>query len=139
MIKMLYLSCMPHRYVYTFGRISLFVIYVWFGVLKLIGQSPANLMVEKLLKQTLPFVTFNQFIIALGIFEIILGILFLLPRFYKIAFVLFLLHMIMTTTPLFLIPQMVWVSTLIPTLEGQYIIKNLALASIVLFLYSDSR
>ncbi len=130
---------MPRNFVYTFGRLSLFIIYVWFGVLKLIGESPANPLVENLLKQTLPFVTFNQFIIFLGIFEIIIGVLFLLPRFYKWAVLLFVVHLAMTTAPLFLLPAMIWKRLLIPTLEGQYIIKNLALASIVLFLASDRR
>jgi uncharacterized membrane protein YkgB len=130
---------MMHRFAYTFGRVSLFIIYVWFGVLKLFDKSPANPLVAGLLKQTLPFITFGQFIIILGIFEILIGILFLMPRFYKIAAILFLLHMVMTTAPLFLIPKMVWTGFLIPTLEGQYIIKNLALMSIVLFLGSERR
>ncbi len=128
---------MPRKYVYTFGRFALFVIYAWFGALKILGQSPANPLVARLLEKTLPFISFSHFIIILGVFEVVIGVLFLMPRFYKIAFTFFLLHMVMVAAPLFMLPKVIWVSTLVPTLEGQYIIKNLALVSIVLFLASD--
>ena len=127
------------KYAVYFGRFSLALIYVWFGVLKLIDKSPANPLVSGLLKETLPFISFSQFIIILGIAEIIIGILFLLPKFHKIAVTLFFIHMVATFAPLIMIPKMAWQNTLIPTLEGQYIIKNAALISIVLFLSADRK
>lgn len=48
------------------ARVAIFIVYFWFGILKLLGFSPANPLVDALLKQTLPFVTFDTFIIALG-------------------------------------------------------------------------
>lgn len=127
-----------------FSRFALFVIYSWFGALKVLGElgliansSPANPLVNSLLAKTLPFVTFHQFIIFLGAFEVILGILFLIPRAKWIAFALFVIHMIICTGPLLLLPAMTWQSAFIPTLEGQYIIKNLALIAVALNLTFD--
>ena len=40
-----------------------------------------------------------------------------------------LLHMIMTFMPLFMLPEVTWSAFLVPTLEGQYIIKNLVIIS----------
>lgn len=132
---------MPRSLVYTFGRVSLCVIYFWFGLLKLLGFSPAGSLVEALYHKT-PFLSsipFAQFYIAFAIFEMIIGIAFLFPRFTKLACVLFVLHMISTTMPLFALPSMTWQSFFVPTLEGQYIIKNLALVSVVAFLVSYRR
>jgi hypothetical protein len=115
-----------------FSRISLFVVYFWFGILKIIGTSPANPMVESLQHQTLPFMTFGTFIIFFSIFEMIIGILFIIPKAEKVAIVLFTLHMITTCLPLILLPGMTWQGFLTPTLEGQYIIKNLILIALVM-------
>jgi hypothetical protein len=73
----------------------------------------------------LPFVSFNQFIIFLGIWEMAIGIIFLIPKLEKIAITILILHMTTTLMPLFLLPRVTWQSFLIPTLEGQYMIKNL--------------
>lgn len=119
-----------------FARVSIFIIYFWFGLLKLVGESPANTMVKSLFDQTmgkmLPMLDFGQFIIAFAIFEIIIGILFLTPRYEKLGLVLLVLHIIMTTLPLYLVREMVWAKPFVPTLEGQYIIKNLAVLALAL-------
>mgnify|MGYP000443692027 CR=1 FL=1 len=113
-----------------FSRIALGVIYIWFGVLKVLQQSPASPLVGKLLEHIMPSITLPQFMIAFGIAEIIIGVLFLIPRFEKIALVLFLLHMITTALPLYVLAQITWQQQFVPTLEGQYIIKNLALIAV---------
>lgn len=114
------------------ARFVLFVVYFWFGILKVIGESPANPLVEALQQQTLPFLTFGQFIVAFGIFEMIIGLTFLIKGFERIAIFLLFLHMITTAMPLYFSPQMSWQSFMIPTLEGQYIIKNLALITLAI-------
>ncbi|KKR45799.1 MAG: hypothetical protein A2W58_03060 [Candidatus Zambryskibacteria bacterium RIFCSPHIGHO2_02_38_10.5] len=114
-----------------FSRLALFVIYFWFGLLKVVGQSPASEMVESLFGKTLayvPFLSFGIFIVFFGLFEMLIGILFLVPGKERLALGLFFLHMIMVALPLFIIPSM-WTVIFVPTLEGQYIIKNLALIS----------
>jgi len=134
---------MPQSYARTLGRISLFIIYFWFGILKLLGLSPATPLVlelfDKTIARTLPFISFDQFTIAFALFEMLIGVMFLFPRLFKITALIFLAHMGMTSAPLLLVPKEVWTSFLVPTLEGQYIIKNLALISVVGFLASSRR
>lgn len=112
------------------ARIALFVIFFWFGLLKVIAVSPANPLVAQLLQQTLPFLTFEQFIIGFGIFEMIIGLAFIIPRLERLAMALLVPHMITTILPLVLLPSVTWQAFLVPTLEGQYIIKNLALVAV---------
>jgi uncharacterized membrane protein YkgB len=114
------------------SRIALCVIYVWFGALKVLGTSPANPLVAHLLERTMPFMSFDTFIVFFGLFEVIIGILFLFQRLDRITIPLFGIHMVTTFMPLFLLPAITWQSVFVPTLEGQYIIKNLALIAIVL-------
>lgn len=109
----------------TLSRTAIFIIYFWFGSLKLIDSSPANPLVESLLNKTLPYISFDQFIIFLGAVEMAIGILFLIPKLEKAAITIFSLHTITTLMPLFLLPTVAWKSFLIPALEGQYMIKNL--------------
>ncbi len=110
-----------------FARCTLFVVFFWFGILKIIGTSPANPMVMSLMHVTLPFMTWNVFIVIFSIYEMIIGIAFLIPRLERLAIALLIPHMIMTSLPLFFLPAMTWQSFLTPTLEGQYIIKNLVI------------
>ena len=51
------------------ARFALFVVFFWFGLLKVIGQSPASEMVENLLSMTMPFIPFTLFIVLFGLFE----------------------------------------------------------------------
>lgn len=114
------------------ARLALCIIYVWFGALKIIGQSPASEMVKTVLHNTMPFLPFSSFIVLFGIFEIVIGILFVVPGWEKPAFILFAIHMLTTTLPLFMMAKFIWTGILIPTFEGQYIIKNLALIACAL-------
>ncbi len=107
------------------ARVGIFIIYFWFGILKLFGTSPANPLVDSLLAKTLPWITFSQFIVILGLYEILIGIIFLIPRKERIAIALLIPHLFVTTMPLILLPAIAWQSWFVPTLEGQYIIKNI--------------
>ena len=120
-------------FITKFSRFALFVIYVWFGALKVLGFSPASPLVASLLAKTLPSIPPDKFILYLGIFEILIGILFIIPRLRLLAFALFAVHMGIATGPLIMLQGMTWAQPfLIPTLEGQYIIKNLALIAVAL-------
>ena len=107
------------------ARFGLFVIFFWFGILKVISLSPATNLVQKLFIETVPWMQFSTFLILFGLFECLIGILFLFPGFERIVIPMLLLHMIATFMPLFLLPEMTWSGPLVPTLEGQYIIKNM--------------
>lgn len=125
----LFLPFIKNNYVW-FARITFFIIYFWFGILKIFDTSPANPLVAALQEKTLPFLTFEQFIVMFSIYEMVIGILFLVPKLTKVAFILFILHMGMTMMPLVLLPEVSWQGFLVPTLEGQYMIKNLVLIAL---------
>lgn len=109
------------------ARVSLFVIFFWFGILKVIGMSPAGLVVANLFAETIPFMDFNTFYLAFGLFECLIGVLFLIKGMERIVIPLLFLHIITTFGPLVLLPEETWSGFLVPTLEGQYIIKNLVI------------
>ena len=110
-----------------FARFGLFVIFFYFGLLKVIGLSPASALVQNLFETSIHFMSFDVFLISFGIFEKLIGILFLVRGFERIVIPLLFIHMITTFLPLILLPSLTWQSMMVPTLEGQYIIKNLAL------------
>ena len=109
------------------ARFGLFVIFFWFGSLKVAGLSPATPLVQSLFEHTIHFMSFSSFIIIFGAFEMLIGLLFVTKGFERVAIPLLAFHMVTTFMPLFFIPQSTWSSTFIPTLEGQYIIKNLVI------------
>ncbi len=115
-----------------FARIAIFFIYFWFGLLKLLGLSPAAGLVRQLFDQSIHFMQFDPFYALFASFEMLIGILFLVPRLTRLAVALFFLHMITAFLPLIFLPGATWQAFLVPTLEGQYIIKNLALIACVI-------
>ena len=112
------------------ARLGLFVIFFWFGALKVLGLSPATPLVQRLSEQTIPFISLSTFIVIFGWLEVLIGILFLIKGAERVVIPLLFLHMVTTFLPLFLLPRETWSGFLIPTLEGQYIIKNLALIAV---------
>lgn len=118
------------------ARLSLFTVYFWFGALKLFGQSPANQLVGELLARTLPFISLPQFLLILGVLEMVIGLLFILPGYERLAIFLLVIHMITTALPLFLLKAITWKAFMVPTLEGQYIIKNAVIVALALAIAS---
>lgn len=112
------------------ARLAIFVVYFWFGLLKVIGVSPATELVHALFNQTLAsFVPFATFFILFALFEVAIGLMYLFPKLDRISFPLILLHLFTTAGPLVLLPSAVWTQPFVPTLEGQYIIKNVLILS----------
>lgn len=105
-------------------RISLGVIFIWFGLLKVFGESPANDLITK----TVYWFNPDVFIPILGIWEAAIGICLLVPFFNRIGLFLLALQMPGTFLPLILLPEVCFISFPFNlTLEGQYIVKNLVL------------
>jgi uncharacterized membrane protein YkgB len=124
------------KIIYTGAHISLFIVFFWFGAIKLFGVSPANELVAALQVITLPWWPFESFIIFLGLWEMLIGTLMLFKKTERVGILLLIPHMFTTFLPLFMLPAISWQSLLVPTLEGQYIIKNLiivALATSIVF------
>jgi uncharacterized membrane protein YkgB len=115
-----------NRYGRLFLRITLAIIFIWFGLLKPLGLSPATELVTK----TVYWIPPDIFIPILGWWEVIIGVGLLFRPLIRMAILLLILQMIGTFLPLVLLPEICF--TRIPfvlTLEGQYIIKNLVLIS----------
>ncbi len=107
-------------------RISIAIVFIWFGGLKVIGISPA----EELVKSTVYFMPADLFYPVLAWWEVIIGVTLLLRPLNRIAIFLLFLQMPGTMLPLFILPEVCF--TAFPfglTIEGQYIIKNLVLIS----------
>ncbi len=109
------------------ARFGLFVVFFWFGILKVFGLSPATPLVQALFEHTISFMPFSTFIILFGLFECLIGILFIFKGYERIVIPLLFIHMITTFMPLLLLPSETWQAFMVPTLEGQYIIKNLVI------------
>lgn len=122
----------------VFARIAIFIVFFWFGALKVVGTSPANELVLKLLSETMPFLPAAEFVIGFGVFEMIIGILFLIPRIERFTILVLFFHMFTTALPLVLLKDATWQSFLTPTLEGQYIIKNLVIIALALGIAAHS-
>jgi uncharacterized membrane protein YkgB len=107
-------------------RVSLAIVYIWFGALKIFGMSPAGELVE----QTVYWFRPEVFIPILGICEVIIGLGLLIKKFIPYIILLLLLHMTVTLFPIFILKTICFDSfPFCPTLIGQYIIKNLVLIS----------
>lgn len=118
-----------------FNRISLFVVFFWFGLLKIIHISPAEGLVQHLHQLTIaPFVSIETFVPLLGWMECFIGILFLIPSLTKVAYWLFLAQMTTTFLPLFMLPNDTW-SGIALSLVGQYIVKNIVLVAAAYMIY----
>ena len=109
------------------ARFGLFVVFFWFGILKVVGLSPASPLVQALFERTIHFMPFNVFLVVFGLFEMLIGILFVIRGAERVVLPLLAIHMITTFMPLVLVTGATWQRAFVPTLEGQYIIKNLVL------------
>ena len=114
------------------ARVAIFVVYVWFGALKVFGLSPATPLVHHLFDATIHFMPFGTFYIIFACFEILIGVLFLFPKATRFVIPLLFLHMITTILPLILLPSETWNGFLVLTLEGQYIMKNLVIIALAI-------
>lgn len=106
-----------------FLRYSLAIIFIWFGALKIFNVSPA----AELVKATVTIIKPEIFLPILGLWEITIGICFLFRKFLRIGIAILIPQMIGTFLPLITLTYKVFQNgnLLAPTLEGQYIIKNL--------------
>jgi len=117
---------------YLLVRISIGIVFVWFGFLKFFpGLSPAQGLAIKTIT-LLSFGLIPELIIINGLafFEVLIGIGLISGKFVRETLLLLFLQMAGTFTPIFLFPDEVFTHfPYAPTLEGQYIIKNLVLVA----------
>ncbi len=120
------------RYGVVLLRIALGIIFFWFGFLKFFpGMSPAeDLAVRTISKLSFNLIPENVSILILATWECLIGLGLLSGKFLRATLLLLLLQMIGAASPILIFPQEVFTAIpYAPTLEGQYIIKNLVLVS----------
>lgn len=120
------------RYGITLLRVSLGLVFFWFGILKFFPDySPA----QELATRTIDVLTFGLVqpgvsIYVLATWECLIGLGLIFGVFLRATLLLLFLQMLGAVTPLFLFPHEVFTHIpYAPTLEGQYIIKNIVLVS----------
>lgn len=107
-------------------RVSLAIVFIWFGALKPFRISPADELIER----TVYWFDPNWFIPFLGVWEVLIGVCLLVRPLIRVAIFLLALQMPGTFLPLVLQPEVCFTQVpFAPSLEGQYIIKNLVLIS----------
>lgn len=114
-------------------RVAIGIVFVWFGILKPLGLSPA----AELVGRTVYWWTPDIIVPLIGWWEVAIGATFLIPRLTRVAIFLLMLQMPGTFLPLVLLPEACF--TAFPwglTLEGQYIVKNLVIIGAALVIGS---
>ena len=126
----------------TLLRLALGVVFFWFGVLKFFpGASPA----EELAGRTIETLTFGAIpqdvaLMILAVWEVAIGIGLFLGRWMRAVLLLLFVQMLGTITPLFLFPSETFtIFPIAPTLEGQYIIKNVVIVAAAIVLGATVR
>ncbi len=111
-------------------RVGLGVVFLWFGALKFFpGASPAEALASRTIEVMSggligPAVSLP----VLAIWESLIGLGLLTSRYLRATLFLLAVQMLGTLTPLALFPAETFsVFPFAPTLEGQYIIKNVVL------------
>jgi uncharacterized membrane protein YkgB len=120
------------RYGVLLLRLTLGLVFLWFGALKLVpGWSPAeDLAVRTIDTLSAGRVPGSVGIPILAVWEVAIGLGLLSGMFLRFTLLLLFLQVPGTMVPLFMFPDVTFVHVpLAPTLEGQYIVKNLVLAS----------
>lgn len=109
---------------------SIAIVFIWFGLLKVLGISPAQELVENTVYW---FSNPADFVVILGFWEMAIGITMCIRPLIRISILLLFLQMPGTFLPLVLLPGVCFTELPVGlTMEGQYIVKNLVLISAAL-------
>lgn len=120
---------------YDLLRISLGVVYIWFGVPKLLSQSS----IEHIIRNSYTFIPYDIFQYILGVGEVAIGLSLLFSFFLPLFIPLIWMHILGTFGAVVLNPSMFVMNNnpLILSLEGEFVIKNLILLSSAFVLYKE--
>ena len=105
-------------------RLSLALIFIWFGALKIVGQNP----VFDIVYGSWPLLAHGAGLITLGVFEFIIGLGLLFNWFPTITHIALFGHLIGTFSVFFLAPEIAF-DPYFPflTLAGEFVFKNITL------------
>ncbi len=117
-------------------RMSVAIVFIWFGALKIFDVSPA----AELVAATVYVVPPALFVPVLGVWEVLIGICLLYRPLIRVGIFLLFLQLPGTFLPLVLLPEVVYTTAPYAlTVEGQYIVKNLVIIGAALTIGSTVR
>jgi putative oxidoreductase len=129
----------PLRYAPLALRVSLGLVFIWFGALKIAGDSP----VTALIAATVPWVPIGVLMPVLGWVELVLGGSLLLGRPRRLTLIAVAAHLTGTFLTFIDAPQLMVErgNPLLLTGNGEFVLKNLVLitAALVLLAHQPSR
>lgn len=115
-------------YALAFIRVAIGFVYFYFGFLKFFPDlSPAELIASQTITRlSLSWIDARTALLALAVLECVVGGALVFGIGLRLVFFLFFFHMAGTIAPLILLPELTFkVFPFAPTLEGQYIVKNI--------------
>lgn len=105
-------------------RLSLAIVFFWFGILKVANVSP----VIGLLRGSIPFLASTPYLQILGITEIAIGAGLLVDRLAKQATTLMVVHLLCTLSLVVVAPRMIFAPEFpVLTMNGEFVLKNVVL------------
>jgi len=106
-------------------RLSVGIVFVWFGLLKVLDVSP----VADLVARTVYWFDPDVVVPALGVFEMTVGVLLIANRWLRLALALFAGQMLGTFLVFLILPDIAFRNgnPLFLTVEGEFVVKNLVL------------
>lgn len=118
-------------------RVALAIVFIWFGVLKVVDRSP----VEDIVKETIFFLPGDPFFRLLGCLEIAIGVGLLVPVALRLTLLVFWAQMVGTFLTLFVLPDRSFQggNPLLLGVLGEFVVKNLVLISAGLVIYASIR
>lgn len=124
------------RYGHFVERVALATLFLWFGLLKVIGYESATSIIAKTVYLGSPGVT----VPILGAWEAAIGFCFLVRRLNRIAIALLAVRLPGTLLALVLkFEECFQGNILVPTIQGQYLLKDMAIMGAALVIGATLR
>jgi uncharacterized membrane protein YphA (DoxX/SURF4 family) len=119
-----------HRWSIPALRVSLGLVFIWFGALKIFGVSP----VVGIIQQTYTFLPIHVFVLVLGGWEVSIGICIILKRALRCTLILMSVHLTGTFLAVLLAPGHFFVQKIpfLLTADGEFVMKNIILMAAAL-------
>jgi putative oxidoreductase len=120
-------------------RVLLGLVFIWFGALKVLGESP----VARMVAGTLPWADPHAVVVVLGSAEVAFGIALVSGFALRLVLPLMVAHLAGTFLTFVMLPQLMFRGDdpLLLTESGEFVAKNLVLiaATIVLLCHTGNR
>jgi uncharacterized membrane protein YkgB len=122
---------------YKILQLSLVIIYIWFGVLKVLNSSP----VAELIQKSLPAFPQSSFLLFLGLYEILAGVLLLHKKTLRIGVVMIWLQLAGIFLGAIINPFIYFQkgNPFLLNINGEFVIKNLVLLAASYYLWEKNK